>query len=174
MIVWINGSFGSGKTSTAMMLKNQHEKFEVFDPEETGFYIRDNLPKELLQDDFQNIHLFRMFNFEMLKYMCENTDKIIIVPMTIVDEGYYDEIITRLRETNIKVVHFTLMARRETLLDRLNKRDDGSFEWASRQVDRCIEALSKQKFENKIMTDNDRIESSVDYIMTNLKTNKYL
>ena len=37
MIIWINGSFGSGKTQAAYELNKRIENSFVFDPENAGF-----------------------------------------------------------------------------------------------------------------------------------------
>ena len=39
MIIWINGSFGVGKTSTAELLKNELDKSVIYDPEEIGGFL---------------------------------------------------------------------------------------------------------------------------------------
>lgn len=36
MIIWINGSFGVGKTSTAELLKKELDNSIMYDPEEIG------------------------------------------------------------------------------------------------------------------------------------------
>ncbi|MFP7493087.1 hypothetical protein SFC66_04795 [Terribacillus saccharophilus] len=51
MILWINGAFGSGKTQTAIMLKNRLENAYIYDPEEAGFYIRRNMPESMQKSD---------------------------------------------------------------------------------------------------------------------------
>ena len=44
MIVWLNGAFGAGKTQTAYELRRRLPGSYVYDPENAGFFIRDNLP----------------------------------------------------------------------------------------------------------------------------------
>ncbi|HBD65376.1 MAG TPA: tunicamycin resistance protein, partial [Clostridiales bacterium] len=44
MIIWINGAFGSGKTQTANELHRRIKNSYVYDPENIGFFIRDNIP----------------------------------------------------------------------------------------------------------------------------------
>ena len=93
MIVWINGAYGAGKTSCAYELQKRIPKAIVYDPENTGFFIRKNIPKELHKPDFQDHELWRLFNYEMLRYLAGSTDDIILVPMTLLCRRYYDEII---------------------------------------------------------------------------------
>ena len=39
MILWINGAFGSGKTTIAQALANSYEKAHVYDPEKVGYFL---------------------------------------------------------------------------------------------------------------------------------------
>ena len=52
MIIWINGSFGIGKTSTAELLKNELDKSIIYDPEEIGGFLSNMFNHE--KDDFQD------------------------------------------------------------------------------------------------------------------------
>ena len=94
MIIWINGSFGIGKTSTAELLKNELDKSIIYDPEEIGGFLSSMFNHE--KDDFQDYELWRILNSDILKYMC-SVYEIVIVPMTITNKNYYDEIINQLK-----------------------------------------------------------------------------
>lgn len=164
MIIWINGAFGSGKTNVAYELSRRIENSYVYDPEEIGYFIQKNIPEKLKLNDFQEFFMWRQINYEILKYISDYYDGIIIVPMTIVNDAYYKEIIGRLRQENIEVRHFTLRAKKETLLKRLKKRGDGKNSWPVKQIDRCIAALDNPMFKEHINTDNMSIYQVVDYI----------
>lgn len=161
MIIWINGAFGSGKTQTAFELHRRLPNSFVYDPENVGFYIRKNIPNELSKGDFQNYTIWREFNFSMLKYISKEYNGIIIVPMTIVNSQYFNEIIESLRNDGIEVKHFMLRASKETLLKRLKSRGDGKNSWPAQQIDRCLEGLSNEIFKKHIDTDNLSIEQVV-------------
>lgn len=152
MIIWINGAFGSGKTQTAHELHRRIKNSYVYDPENIGFFIRDNTPSELKNSDFQNYYLWRAFNCDMLSYIAQNYNGIIIVPMTITNRQYYDEIIGGLSK-EFTVKHFILSAKKETILKRLGKRLETKNSWAAQQIDRCIEAFSTNITEITIKTD---------------------
>ena len=96
-----------------------------------------------------------------------NSDKgsgTIIVPMTIVNPQYYDEIIQRLLDDGAPLKHFILYASKATLLKRLNKRFEGGRTWAKRNIDRCIHAFDHVITETKIMTDEKSIDDVVEEI----------
>ncbi len=171
MIIWINGAFGSGKTNVAYELNRRVANSYVYDPEEIGYFIRDNIPKELKLSDFQDFNIWRDFNYQMLEYINSQYDGIIIVPMTITNNIYYNEILERLRQDNVDIKHFTLMASKETLINRLRKRGDGKNSWAAKQIDRCINALADPAFKEHINTDKMTIYEVVEYIAESCKIN---
>ena len=100
----------------------------------------------------------------MLEYMSIHYDGVIIVPMTITSELYYNQILERLKKKDIDIKHFTLVASKETLAKRLRKRGDSSNSWAAKQINRCIEALSNPIFKEHIDTNKMTIYEVVDYI----------
>lgn len=164
MIIWINGAFGSGKTNVAYELNRRIESSYVYDPEEIGYFIRDNIPKELKLDDFQDFPIWRDFNYQMLEYMSKHYNGIIIVPMTMTSDLYYNEILERLRQRGVNIKHFTLMADKEILIRRLRKRGDGKNSWAAKQIDRCINSLDNPIFKEHIDTNKMTVYDVVDYI----------
>ena len=168
MIIWVNGAFGSGKTLTSYELHRRIPNSYVFDPEYAGFYIRKNLPKEMVKGDFQNYTMWREINYAMLKYIASGYDGIIIVPMTVVDPVIFNEIVGQLRNDGIAIHHFTLWASREVLLKRLRSRGEGQQSWAAGQIDRCMAGLSNDVFQQRIATDDKSIDEVVEAIASNL------
>lgn len=158
MIIWINGAFGSGKSSVAKQLNERIENSFVFDPEEAGFYLRDNLPKEMVTSDFQNITLWRQINYKVLFELSKHYSGTVIVPMTLVEPVYFDEIIGKLREEKVNLMHFYLKASHETLTERLLGRGEKENTWCFHQIERCIEASKNVKFEKYIDTEHRTIE----------------
>ncbi|MGJ0846324.1 AAA family ATPase [Tissierella praeacuta] len=161
MIIWLNGAFGSGKTTCAFELNRRLPNSFVYDPENIGYFIRNNTPKEIQRFDFQDHGQWRSFNYEMLKYIALEYLGIIIVPMTINNHQYYEEIIQRLRDDGIILKHYILYADKETILKRLNKRLERGETWAKSKIDRCIEVFNTEITEEKIITDN----RSIDYVV---------
>ncbi len=153
MIVWINGAFGSGKTQASRELQRRLPLSYVFDPENAGYYIRKNMPQAAAKDDFQDDPLWRQINYAMLKHIRGEFDGTIIVPMTIVNPHYFDEIVGRLRRDGITVNHYALCASREVLLARLRSRFDGRNSWPAKQIERCIEGLANEVFREHLDTD---------------------
>ena len=126
MIIWINGSFGVGKTTVAEKLKEKIDKSIIYDPEKIGMFLSNTLPTK--ENDFQDYKLWRTINCEMLKNIYAEFE-VIIVPMTITNLQYYDEIVERLERDGINIKHFILIASKENIISRLNARGN-STEWA--------------------------------------------
>jgi deoxyadenosine/deoxycytidine kinase len=165
MIIWINGAFGAGKTQTAISLRHRLPNAFIYDPEEAGFYIRKHIPDSMQKPDFQEHTLWRSIVREHLAYMAANTEDIIIVPMTITEPSYYEEIIGQLRSDGHRVYHLVLAASEETLRTRLAKRGEKQNSWAAQQIQRCVKGLSKPTFENKLVTDNMSIDEVIGAII---------
>lgn len=166
MIIWINGAFGAGKTTTAFDLHIKIKNSRVYDPENVGYFIRKNSPpeSELNQGDFQDIELWREINYKMLKLISDKYDGVIIVPMTLVNPQYYDEIIGRLIADGIEVRHFILHTSKETLVKHLKVRGLGSLKrdsFAVKSIDRCIYAFENYIKDEKIAADNRSVDDIV-------------
>lgn len=169
MIIWINGSFGVGKTETAMVLKEKLPNAHIYDPEQVGYFLWDNFPKSMKRKgDFQDISIWRTINYDVIKYMNDNDDGHIIIPMTLVNSQYYDEIIGRLEKEDVSIKHFVLMASKETIVSRLIHRGESQNSWAEQQIDRCLSALTSDISGIKINTDLLSVTDVADYILKNI------
>lgn len=145
MIIWINGAFGSGKTQTAFEINRRLENSYVYDPENVGYFLRRNMPVEIIKGNFQDQSLWRSFNYEIIKNIHAKYVGTLIIPMTIYNIGYYDEIIGKLIAEGLRIDHYILGASRETILKRLAKRFEKKDCWAARQIDACLEGFEALK-----------------------------
>lgn len=166
MIIWINGCFGVGKTTIANRLKEKIDNSIIYDPENVGTFLFNTLPVK--EDDFQDYKLWRKINYELLKNL--NTKfKAIIVPMTITNIQYYDEIIGRLERDGVNIKHVILTANKENIISRLNIRGN-STEWAYRQVDRCVTAFQEDYIKgSRIDTNNKNTDEVCNWIFELIK-----
>jgi hypothetical protein len=177
MLLWINGPFGGGKTQTAYEIQRRLPGSVVCDPEHAGFGLRRMLPPEL-RGDFQDLASWRQGVVEVLDLALAKHEGVVIVPMTVTDSGYFDETVGRLRELGHDVHHFTLLAQRETVLERLRERGPGRLlqyvagknpgprreSWAVQQLDHCLERLSEPEFAEHLWTDHSTVPKTADRI----------
>jgi gluconate kinase len=161
MLIWINGAFGAGKTQTAYELKRRLDRGYVSDPELLGFGVHKMLPGGARQD-FQDLPQWRSAVLATLAQAEAKCDGQLIVPMSIVRDDYFDEIVDGLRSSGVQLRHYTLAATAATLERRLQlrsrhligrvlRRDET---WAMQQIDRCVNALAAERYATHIPTDD--------------------
>jgi len=159
MIIWLNGSFGSGKTSVSKDLYDRLDKAVIFDPEETGIFIRRCVPEADKLSDFQDHPLWSKLNFDILHHMSRQSHKYIIVPMTIVDADKYNNLIIALKNHQVNVKVIELNASKATLHSRLKERGDQVGAWSYDQIDRCLEGLKGLDHDYTFNTEVMSVES---------------
>lgn len=167
MILWLNGSFGAGKTTVAHELQKRLERAYVYDPENIGYFLRKNAPEECRTPDFQDVPLWRDFNYETLKWIAGTYPGVIIAPMTLNRGQYFDEIIGRLQKDGVPVCHVILWASRETLLRRLKKRSLGRLsreEFAVQAIEKSLDFFASRPEEEKIVTDDLTVDQVVEAV----------
>lgn len=163
-ILWINGTFGVGKTATAYELHRRIKNSFVFDPEEVGFYISKNIPKSTGESDFQKHPMWRKFNHEMLDHIASKYKGLIIVPMTIVNKAYMDEILADLPVCPEAIKCFTLMGSKKTITKRLRIRGEIRGGWGLDHLVPNMDLLSQPCFEPYIDTEELSINEVVEKI----------
>lgn len=62
-------SIGAGKTQTAHELHRRIPDSFLYDPENVGYFLRENLPASTLTADFQDLPMWRTINQSVLSYM---------------------------------------------------------------------------------------------------------
>lgn len=166
-LLWINGPFGGGKTQTAYELRRRLPGSVVCDPEHVGFGLHRTLPPAL-RGDFQDLPAWRQGVHDMLALALSGHPGTVIAPMTLVDPGYFAEIVGRLREDGRTVRHFALLAERETVLGRLRERGLGRGlkreSFAVGKLDHCLERLEGPEFAEHIRTDRLTVPQVADRI----------
>jgi AAA domain len=169
MLVWINGAYGAGKTSVARALASRLGEAPIIDPEEVGFMLRRIMPGGS-KADFQDIPLWRSLTVDILAAADAAAGEVVIVPMTIANPDYFEQIIGGLRARGVEVRHFTLLASPRTLRWRLLTRLDrpAATRWCLAQGERCVGELGKPGYSVHLPTDRRRIGEIADDIIGRL------
>ncbi|MFI6559102.1 NUDIX domain-containing protein [Streptomyces sp. NPDC050534] len=117
MIVWINGAFGAGKTTTARELIELIPNSTLFDPEVIGAALTHLLPPKHLAEvgDFQDLPIWRRLVIDTAAAMLAELGGTLVIPMTLLRQEYRDEIFGGLAARRIPVRH-VLLAPAETIL----------------------------------------------------------
>ncbi|MFE6223988.1 MULTISPECIES: NUDIX hydrolase [unclassified Streptomyces] len=136
MIVWINGAFGAGKSSTARELVGLIPHSTLYDPEATGAEVRRLLPAKRLAevDDYQDLPLWRRLVVDTAAALHAEVGGVLVVPMTLLRQEYRDEIFGGLAARRIDVRH-VLLAPEETIL---RTRIDQRAEYGDPDVDAAV------------------------------------
>lgn len=179
MLVWINGPFGGGKTQTAFELHRRLPGSVICDPECVGFGLHRMLPREL-RGDFQDLPAWRHGVYDMLHLVASRHAGPVLVPMTLVEPGYFTEIVGRLRAGGHDVRHFALLASRETVLRRLrervvgralsvavgqrNLRNLGRESFAVAKLDLCLARLAEPMFAEQVSTETRSVPEVAEYL----------
>ena len=95
-VIWINGAFGSGKTTAAKLLAQKVPGAVIVDPEEIGALLRPVLQPVVPVHDFQEWPAWRKLVSStlnaVLRELPEDGPKTIVVPQTVTVEDYWSEI----------------------------------------------------------------------------------
>ncbi|AYN42672.1 NUDIX domain-containing protein [Streptomyces dangxiongensis] len=116
-VVWINGAFGAGKTTTARELIELIPHSTLFDPEVIGGALAHLMPPKRLAEagDFQELPVWRRLVVDTAAAMLAELGGTLVVPMTLLRQEYRDEIFGGLAARRIPV-HHVLLAPAETIL----------------------------------------------------------
>lgn len=97
MIIWVNGSFGVGKTTTAGLVARRSARLRTFDPESVGFMLRDNLG-DVPVADFRDWEPWRVLTPVVADELVRFTGQSLVAPQTVLEETYWDELAGGLAE----------------------------------------------------------------------------
>ncbi len=160
MIVMINGPFGVGKTTVAEKLYKKIDNSLIFDPEEVGFMLRNIVTDQIKSEsektgDFQDIRIWKELVVDVAEKLVKIYHKNLIVPMTICDIERFGYIRQGFESID-KVYHFCLLAKKETIAERLLLRGDTPESWAFMQTEKCLVSFEGYPdiFDKIIYTDN--------------------
>jgi hypothetical protein len=124
MIVWLNGTHGVGKTTTAALLQALIPDSRVLDAEKVGEVLMDIKPALPSTDNFQHWPPWRPLVVETARRILDFTGGTLVMPMTVLKQAYWDEIRSGLAEYGIPVRHFVLHADQATLRSRIDDDAD--------------------------------------------------
>ena len=144
MIIWLNGAFGSGKTTLSKALLEHIPNSIIYDPEEVGFIIHRAVP-DSRKTDFQEFDMWRRLVVQFAIEFDSQFDRHLIVPMTLVVPEFRKEIFEALSKIRGGFHHFFLDIEEDLLRKRIANQKEMSDEtnrWRLAQVDRCLNARS--------------------------------
>lgn len=148
MIVWVNGAFGSGKTTLVEELRARWPEAVVFDPEVVGYVLREIV--EVPTGDFQDLRLWRRQVAEFAVGLVEEYRRPVLVPMTLVNPVYVDEVFGAIGAADVTLHHFFLKVPEDVLVARIDGRsftpdqpeqDERVRRWCKERIAACAAAV---------------------------------
>ncbi|WP_438489043.1 NUDIX hydrolase [Streptomyces sp. S186] len=126
MIVWLNGTFGAGKTTAAHELLDLLPGSTLYDPELLGSGLRLMLPAKRFEevDDYQDLPSWRRMVVDTAAALLTEVPGPLITPMTLLRQEYRDEIFGSLAARRIPVRHVLLHAEETILRERISRREE--------------------------------------------------
>ncbi|MBV9044474.1 MAG: hypothetical protein JO348_01535 [Alphaproteobacteria bacterium] len=156
MIIFLNGSFGVGKTSVARALVKHLPRSVRYNPEIFPGGHLWKLPRFLpLQNrdtgDYQDMPAWRRLVIRGIHTM-RRLAPVVIVPMAFSNRAYLKQIMDGARRVDPDVHHFCLVAPLPVVEARLRHRGDAPFhlEWQLRRAKTCCEAHKSPDFAIRI------------------------
>lgn len=170
MIVFVNGPFGVGKSTTVRLLAADLPKALVVDPEKVGHMLWSQLPEHLREEEFELEPTWPVLTRCLLEEAAHAYQRPLLVPMTIARPQVFDQIIGALRRSGHDVRHFTLLADAATIRDRLRARGEGQdkwgeLSWEGLQVERCLKSLADPLFAVHLQTGGRSSRAIADQIL---------
>jgi AAA domain len=118
MIVWLNGTFGAGKSSTAAELADILPGARQFDPEWVGYMLKANLADQDFTD-FQQLPPWRTLVPVVMAEVAALTGQHLIAVQTVLTESYWRELMAGLGTLSLEVFHVLLRADPAVLEQRI-------------------------------------------------------
>ena len=118
MILWINGTFGAGKTSTAHELVQLLPHARIYDPEQVGYMLRHVRTEPT--DDFQHWPPWRQLVVETAAQVHRDVGGVLVTPMTLLRRDDLREIFDGLASHDLEVRHVLVHADPDELARRID------------------------------------------------------
>ena len=118
MIVWLNGTFGAGKTTTSTKLIERLPESRIFDTEDVMFMLKPILDSVKVSD-YQEWTPWRGLVVDTAVRVLDYVGGTLVVPQSVYVESFWLEIRSGLEKAGIPLRHFVLHADHDALVDRI-------------------------------------------------------
>jgi hypothetical protein len=170
VVIWVNGPFGVGKTTTVNEIMRRVVGSYRFDPEHIGSVLRLTLP-DVADIDFQRLQPWREGVVAMIESLHRHRPEPMLVPMTVWSADVHDGVIEELRRRRVDLRHITLMASEAELRRRIaadTVESEGCRTWRTERADACLAELVSPRYATHVDTDGRRIDEVVGTVLASV------
>jgi len=130
VIIWLNGAFGEGKTTTAQQLVGRLENARRFDPELVGYVLTRALGDHEFSD-FQDLPPWRELVPVFTEKIADFAGQHLIAVQTVLREEYWRELTAGFMRTSLDIFHVLLHVESDVLAERIkaDKLEAGACQW---------------------------------------------
>ena len=130
VIIWLNGTFGAGKTTTAKHLAGRLENARLFDAELVGYLLMAALEDHEFHD-FQDLPPWRELVPVVTEKIADFTGQHLIATQTVLNEAYWTELDQGFKKTSLDIFHVLLHVDSPVLAARIkaDELDPTACQW---------------------------------------------
>ncbi|HZF31595.1 MAG TPA: AAA family ATPase [Gammaproteobacteria bacterium] len=172
MVIFINGSFGIGKTTVARLLVRQLPRSVLFDPEPVGLILsRLRAPWPAPSGDFQDLSAWRTTSIRLIRAL-RRLRRTVVVPMAFSNTSYLDQFLAGVRRHDSETFHFCLTAPLCAVRERLERRETrrGATAWQLRRSDECCLAHRRPEFAEHVATEHRTPQAVAEHILSRVRS----
>lgn len=122
MIIWLNGTFGVGKTTVGQLLAARDTRLRMFDPEWVGYMVANNLSDREV-DDFQKLQPSRTLTPLVAHEIFRFTGQHLVAVQSVLTQSYWHEISAGIRTLGHDLLHVLLDADTAVIEQRVSRDD---------------------------------------------------
>lgn len=143
VLVWLNGTFGVGKTTTAQHLCRPERGLRMFDAEEVGYMVR-GLLRDVPHEDFQDLPPWRSLVPRVAADISAYTGSDLLAVQTVLRHEYWTELQRGLADEGMTTLCVLLHCSSDELRRRASddQHEPGALAWRLAHIERYEEATA--------------------------------
>ena len=158
MMIWINGTFGVGKSTAGTALVDALPALRLFDPETVGYMLAHSL-KDQAFTDFQDLPAWRTLVPAVAVEIRRHTGQELVAVQTVMRQEYWAELTATFNDLGEQIFHVVLDADGATLRKRIenDQLELTGRQWRLDHVSRYAEARDWMITDADLVVDTSRL-----------------